>query len=358
MAKQKGDIRRQASLGTELKRNINNNNSTSELVLARVSKVDYEKNSIEYIVQTNGMNNSSGAIANGGARLPVSFGGKNGYGNSYGSVNTIRVNDVVLIGFVGGKKNSPIVISRYLSDEDAYLLSDYSGDQYMAPNDEDMYDKTNSYRDLYPDLTYEYHFEGKRSPSNAPDMADNVLPKLVNKCKSLSGQTGEVFKWLDDKISNQYDGKNLGLNFEDRDSGKLQLSFYSISINDNDICFSLSIRYPVTYTEDMILNQINEQLISGMRLKINRRLQSTVKDKKLTYMQNFSKIYEKDTGLNGTPVTTTGATYAREMPNIVAFGPSFPGQKGIAHKGDEWLKYSDWQMMTQIYYDCFLDELC
>lgn len=157
MAKQKGDIRRQASLGTELKRNINNNNSTSELVLARVSKIDYENNSIEYVVQTDGMNNSSGAITNGGARLPVSFGGKNGYGNSYGSVNTIRVNDVVLIGFVGGKKNSPIVISRYLSDEDAYLLSDYSGDQYMAPNDEDMYDKTNSYRDLYPDLTYEYH---------------------------------------------------------------------------------------------------------------------------------------------------------------------------------------------------------
>lgn len=52
MAKQKGDIRRQASLGTELKRNINNNNSTSDLVLARVSKVDYENNSIEYIVQT------------------------------------------------------------------------------------------------------------------------------------------------------------------------------------------------------------------------------------------------------------------------------------------------------------------
>jgi len=75
MAKQKGDIRRQASLGTELKRNINNNNSTSDLVLARVSKVDYENNSIEYIVQTNGMNNSSGAISNGGARLPVSFGG-------------------------------------------------------------------------------------------------------------------------------------------------------------------------------------------------------------------------------------------------------------------------------------------
>ena len=157
MIKQKGDIRRQAALGTELKRNINNNNATSSLVLARVSKIDYENNSIEYVVQTDGMNNSSGAITNGGARLPVSFGGKNGYGNSYGELNTIRVNDIVLIGFIGDKKNSPIVISKYLSDEDAYLLSDYGGVANMAPNDADMYDKTNSYKTLYPDLTYSYH---------------------------------------------------------------------------------------------------------------------------------------------------------------------------------------------------------
>jgi len=157
MSKQKGDIRRQAALGTELKRNINNNNATSSLVLARVSKIDYENNSIEYVVQTDGMNNSSGAITNGGARLPVSFGGKNGYGNSYGELNTIRVNDIVLIGFIGDKKNSPIVISKYLSDEDAYLLSDYGGVANMAPNDADMYDKTNSYKTLYPDLTYSYH---------------------------------------------------------------------------------------------------------------------------------------------------------------------------------------------------------
>ena len=53
-------------------------------------------------------------------------------------------------------------------------------------------------------------------------------------------------------------------------------------------------------------------------------------------------------------ITTTGVTYARALPNIIAFGPSFPGQKGIAHKGDEWLKFSDWQMMMQIYYDVFL----
>ena len=38
--------------------------------------------------------------------------------------------------------------------------------------------------------------------------------------------------------------------------------------------------------------------------------------------------YEEVTGMDGTPVTTTGGTYAKMMPNIVPFGPSFPGQKG------------------------------
>nr|WP_225048075.1 hypothetical protein [Lacticaseibacillus kribbianus] len=37
------------------------------------------------------------------------------------------------------------------------------------------------------------------------------------------------------------------------------------------------------------------------------------------------------------------------MPNLVAFGPSFPGQKGIAHKEDEWLAVSDLVACVRIY---------
>lgn len=201
-------------------------------------------------------------------------------------------------------------------------------------------------------------FHGKKAPSNAPDMAENVLPMMIRQGTTLSGQTGELFKWIDSKIGNQVDGKNLGLDFTDKESGKLQLSFYSMEKNLDKLSINISMRYPVTISEDKVLSQLKTQLLNESLIKINRRFPSVVKDKNLPYMQDFSKIYEQDTGLDGTPVTTTGATYARAMPNIVAFGPSFPGQKGIAHKGDEWLKYSDWQMMMQIYYDCFLSELC
>ncbi len=59
--------------------------------------------------------------------------------------------------------------------------------------------------------------------------------------------------------------------------------------------------------------------------------------------------YEAVTGLDGTPVTTTGGTYAKVMPGIVPFGPSFPGQKGIGHNPNEWMKVEDLVANAKIY---------
>lgn len=201
-------------------------------------------------------------------------------------------------------------------------------------------------------------FKGSKSPSNAPDLADNVLPKLVEHCQSLQGQTGDFFKWIQEKIGTQTNGKNLDLNYQDTESGELQLSFYALKLLDNQLQLSISMRYPVTIAEQIVLTQLETQMPNTMTLKINRSFPSIIRNKEADFIKKFSKIYAEDTGLNGEPVTTTGVTYARAMPNIVAFGPSFPGQKGIAHKGNEWIKYSDWQMMTEIYYDCFIAELC
>lgn len=201
-------------------------------------------------------------------------------------------------------------------------------------------------------------FKGDKSPSNAPDLADNVLPKLVAHCRDLQGQTGDFFRWIHEKIGQQTNGENLGLNYQDFESDELQLSFYSLKIVDNKLQLSISMRYPVTISEHIVLAQLESQMTTTMSLAINRSYPSIIRHKDSDFVKRFSKIYAEDTKLDGAPVTTTGVTYARAMPNIVAFGPSFPGQKGIAHKGNEWLKLSDWEMMTEIYYDCFLSELC
>ncbi|WP_273235653.1 M20/M25/M40 family metallo-hydrolase, partial [Ileibacterium valens] len=59
--------------------------------------------------------------------------------------------------------------------------------------------------------------------------------------------------------------------------------------------------------------------------------------------------YEELTGLDGTPVPTTGGTYAKRLGGILPFGPSFPGQKGIAHLPNEWMDVNDLMKNAEIY---------
>ena len=64
-------------------------------------------------------------------------------------------------------------------------------------------------------------------------------------------------------------------------------------------------------------------------LNVLRRLPSTVFPKEHWGVQKLVTVYEEVMQEDGQPVTTTGATYARFVPNIVAFGPSFPDRKGL-----------------------------
>ncbi|MGL5955628.1 MAG: M20/M25/M40 family metallo-hydrolase, partial [Brevinema sp.] len=68
-------------------------------------------------------------------------------------------------------------------------------------------------------------------------------------------------------------------------------------------------------------------------------------------VKELSAAYTEITGLNGDPVTTTGGTYAKVVPNITAFGPSFPGERGIAHNPDEYMSIDHIVLMTKIYTD-------
>ena len=72
-------------------------------------------------------------------------------------------------------------------------------------------------------------------------------------------------------------------------------------------------------------------------------------DKNSEYVKVLQRAYEENSGLDGTPVTTTGGTYAKIVPNIVAYGPSFPGQKEIAHLPNEWMDIKDIMKNAKIY---------
>lgn len=123
-----------------------------------------------------------------------------------------------------------------------------------------------------------------------------------------------------------------------------------------------SVRYPMTCTMDYILSKIKVNLEDKISLKVESNFNPVNFDKNSYLVRSLQNAYERVTGLDGTPTTTSGGTYAKVMPNIVPFGPSFPGQKGIAHNSDEYMDIDDIILNAKIFanaiYELAKEEKC
>lgn len=201
---------------------------------------------------------------------------------------------------------------------------------------------------LFTDGDYK-EVHGKRSPSNAPELGANVITSFAKEANLFSGGLARYLNWVEEGFHNKHNGEGIGLNFSDEASGKLILTPYKWEIENDAVSLSVSIRYPISTNEETILKTIEKYLIKNSEIRINRRLPSTQFDVNHPMLSVMKEVYEKCTGMDGTPVTTTGATYARFMPNIIAFGPSFPGQKGIAHNKNEYMSLDDLMKNMEIY---------
>ena len=150
-------VRLQAGIGSHVKRRAEAARA-DELILGRVISINYRKHTITYLAVATGSDNSANVSAStkNTAMLPMSMAGRNGYGKAYGSIIPIRVNDIVLIGFVNARNSSPIVIARYPDETIASELSRVDTDE-VDPRSILKYAMANTAFTLYPDQTYDLH---------------------------------------------------------------------------------------------------------------------------------------------------------------------------------------------------------
>lgn len=193
-------------------------------------------------------------------------------------------------------------------------------------------------------------YSGIRAPSNEPQLGKNALTLLADKNKSsvhLKKEEKELFRWISDIYHEKHHGE--GLVSGDVDDWEIQITPYTLQFNDRRAVFELSLRYSVEKTEKEIVALIKRCTPRDVSIEIIRSFPPIVFDRKHPMLSTMKEVYEEVSGLDGEPLITTGATYARFMPNIIAFGPSFPGQIGIAHNSNEWMAVNDMKMTIEIY---------
>ena len=150
-------------------------------------------------------------------------------------------------------------------------------------------------------------------------------------------------------LSAPNNGVKLKIDFRDDDFGEMILRGYRFGISENRHFFEFVMNYPAVCKKEQLMDLIRNSLTEGIELEEIANWNPVLYDKNSEYVQTLQKVYNYVTGFDAKPVTTTGGTYAKIIPNIIAYGPSFPGQKDIAHLPDEWFDLSDLEKITEIY---------
>lgn len=149
-------------------------------------------------------------------------------------------------------------------------------------------------------------------------------------------------------ISAKNTGDRLGIDFSHPEYGTMEMRSYKLDTQEHNVIFEVTLSYPAGIAISKVMERIQEKA-GAMKVSLVRNYDPVVFEKDGILVKTLQQCYEAVTGQDGTPVTTTGGTYAKAMPGIVPFGPSFPGQKGIGHNPNEWMSVNDLVVNAKIY---------
>ncbi|AET68745.1 dipeptidase, putative [Desulfosporosinus orientis DSM 765] len=151
-------------------------------------------------------------------------------------------------------------------------------------------------------------------------------------------------------------GEGFGINFEDEPSGKLSLNVGILEWTSQSIRFVLDIRYPVTFQSSDVLDPIasiaqNEQY----KVKILAHQEAHHVPKESILVQSLLKAYSEVTGYEPFAFAIGGGTYAKALPQGVAFGPVFPGEPDAVHCPDEFISVDNLLLTAKVYAQAILN---
>jgi succinyl-diaminopimelate desuccinylase len=180
--------------------------------------------------------------------------------------------------------------------------------------------------------------QGVPAHGSTPELGVNALLCVIDILSkvNLGGSQASFVRSLNGIIGFETDGKSLGVTMRDRISGPLTVCLGTMSSNGPEVEFTLNLRYPVTKKESDVMPILEETLTNaGITITKVKHAAPLYVDPETELIKTLKRVYEEQTGLQADLLAIGGGTYAKSMPNVVAFGPIFPGQSYTIHEEDE-----------------------
>lgn len=181
---------------------------------------------------------------------------------------------------------------------------------------------------------------GRTAHAGRPSAGLNAIGQLFLALAHLplDGQLCKLVATISRGFGLATDGANLGIAMSDEPSGALSVNLSIGALEGDVVRFLVNIRYPVTVTpadfEEKLCQVMTE---GGFTQQFVAHKGSLYIPPEAELVQKLCAVYEEQTGQVAKPFCIGGATYAKELPNVVAFGPNFPGDESRIHRADEYM---------------------
>lgn len=193
--------------------------------------------------------------------------------------------------------------------------------------------------------------EGVSAHGSTPELGENAIGRLLLALDTLpfSGEAAEAVHFLAATLGMETDGKSAGIALHDGVSGALTLNLGTLDGNESGMSLKINYRYPVTKEYDDCAPLLNRKFAAaGFRTDAEFHKAKLYIPEDSALVSTLLKVYKEQTGLEGSPKCIGGGTYAKMLPNILAFGPVFPGDEVREHKPDEFIEIPKLMKNAQI----------
>lgn len=206
--------------------------------------------------------------------------------------------------------------------------------------------------------------KGKSAHASTPENGINAISHMMRflDCLDLAiGDAANFVRGYVRRIGLETDGEHLGTKCADDVSGSLTCNVGIVEMDEKMGRLVLNLRYPVTVTLETVMGESYKQAIAeeGWEAAIAGHSMPLYKEPDSPLVKQLMDVYYKHTGDTAAkPLTMGGGTYARSLPNVVAFGALLPHMPDTMHQADECCAIDDLMTIAEIIREAMLVLAC
>ena len=210
--------------------------------------------------------------------------------------------------------------------------------------------------------------KGKPAHASAPELGINAIALMADqlRAKMIDFSYCPTLSFVDTYFNPADPEALTGCKIQDL-SGGVTANCGLIHVDGQSQHIILDVRYPYSASlSDILLELTSKASEFGLKLEVLSQMSPLCKDANSPEIEALNEIWksnmERFSGYRPDyeqkyrrPIAIGGGTYARHLPNIVAFGPQAPWNTDQCHQANESMFISDYEVLEDVIYDAVIE---